>query len=167
VDPNNGTLAARHIKLPNVPTKAFTVGAASLAPTTAPVTFNFGADKVGTGAFAETIIGRSFTERTEDFEPAEIEGLAFTTSGGAGVQQSMITTQAYTAPLVLPRLYFRHTNPVTLLLVGAQAPLTDHPGRRLHLLAVPSQDPEAPPPDPDAGTLPLLDAGAPDAKSDG
>lgn len=168
VDQKNGTVAAKYLNLPERTTRVFSVAAALLTPRSDTVALKF-RDVLGNPTFGKMTELKEQRDDGTDFEPNEIESLTFTTSGGAKLEQTMIATQAYTAPLVLPRLYFQHDNPVTIALVGAQNPVPGHPGRALHLIAIPSRDPERPPPAPDAGTLPTFDASpdaARDAKSD-
>lgn len=166
VDPKNGTVTIKHLELPGRTTKVFSVAAAQLTPRTDKVSFAF-RDALGIVSFGETTELKEQGNGEEDFDPSAIDALTFSATGGATVKQSMIVTQAYTAPLVLPRLYFKHDNPVTLLLLGTQSPVPGHPGRATHLIAVPSRDPERPAPTPDAGTLPTFDGGtSPDAARD-
>ncbi len=165
VDPKNGTIAVKYLNLPGRTTQVFSVAAAQLTPSADPVSFRFN-DVLGTAAFGERTELKQQGESQADFDPKVIEASTFSTTGGASLQQTMIATQAYTAPLVLPRLYFRPDNPVTLVLVGARSPIPGHPGRALHLIAIPSRDPERPVVAPDAGTLPTFDAGGPDAARD-
>ncbi|NOU26933.1 MAG: hypothetical protein HOO96_03410 [Polyangiaceae bacterium] len=165
VDQKNGTVAVRSLELPGRTTRFFSVAGALLTPRSDIVALKF-RDVLGNPAFGQRTELKEQRDDGSDFEPNEIEALKFTTLGGANVTQTMIATQAYTAPLVLPRLYFQHDNPVTIALVGAQNPIPGHPGRALHLIAIPSRDPERPPPAPDAGTLPTFDASAPDAARD-
>ncbi len=165
VDPKNGTITVKSLNLPSRTTPLFSVAGAVLTPRSDLVALKF-RETLGSPAFGEITELKQQGAPGADFEPREIEALTFAAAGGAKLEQTMIATQAYTAPLVLPRLYFQHDNPVTIALVGAQNPIPGHPGRALHLIAIPSRDPERPPPTPDAGTLPTFDASAPDAARD-
>jgi hypothetical protein len=165
VDQKNGTVAVKSLELPGRTTRFFSVAGALLTPRSDIVALKF-RDLLGNPAFGQRTELKEQRDDGSDFEPNEIEALTFTAEVGAKLEQSMVATQAYTAPLVLPRLYFQHDNPVTIALVGAQNPIPGHPGRALHLIAIPSRDPERPPPAPDAGTLPTFDASAPDAARD-